>query len=250
MKKTKVYFVGAGPGNSKLMTLRAVEVLHKVDVVLYDRLITKEILGTIPKRAKKIYVGKSPHKESITQDEIIRRIVSLVKKGKTVARLKGGDALFFSRGSEEARAMKKNGISFEIVPGVTSLTGATAYAGIPLTHRDYSSSVLVATGEEGKSKSNTEKIKWSNVPSSSTDTVVLLMGARRLRYIASELLKGGMANSTPVAAVTWGTTKKQTTKLFTLKEASVGKANIRPPSVIVIGRVVNMIDEIGWQRND
>lgn len=246
MTKTKVYFVGAGPGNPKLMTVRSLEVLSTVDVVLYDRLVSKEVLRLIPKHVKIIDVGKKPHVKSITQDEIIHKMISFVKDGKTVARLKGGDALFFSRGSEEAEAMKKNGIKFEIVPGVTSATSATAYAGIPLTHRNYSSSVLIATGQERRNKEDGERINWRKVPSSSTDTIVLLMSAEKLQHIANELLNGGLSASTPVAAVRWGTTPKQETMVFTLEEAAMGVRKVRAPSVIVIGKVVDLIHDLNW----
>jgi uroporphyrin-III C-methyltransferase len=245
-KEPRVYFVGAGPGNPGLLTLRALEVLGKVDVVLYDNLVTKEILSKIPQRVKKIYVGKRPGKKGITQDAIIQKIIFFAKHDKSVARLKGGDALFFSRGSEEAIAMNENGITFEIVPGISSVIGATAYAGVALTHRDYSSSIFVATGEEGKS--HPQRINWQNLPQSGTDTIVVVMGAKKFRVIARQLLKGGMAQDTPVVAIRWGTTDKQEVSSTTLKCASSGKIRIRSPSVIVVGKILTLMSKISWVK--
>ena len=249
--ETQVYFVGAGPGDPKLLTIRAKEVLESVDAVLYDRLVSNEVLNVIPKTVRLIDVGKSPHSRTLTQGEITLLIISLVKNGKTVARLKGGDSLLFSRGSEEATALRRNGISFEIVPGITSAIGATAYAGIPLTHRDYSSSVLIATGHECYDK-NKKRIDWRKVPTSSVDTIVLLMGVERFPRIASELIRGGLDPKTPVAAVQWGTTNKQRTTFFTLVQGKVAGASLlQSPSVIVVGSVVSLAEQLGWwMEND
>jgi uroporphyrin-III C-methyltransferase len=246
-KKAQVYLIGAGPGNPKLLTLRAKEVLEEsVDVVLYDRLVSKEILKTIPGRVRLTDVGKEPYsKNGVTQDEIIGLMISLVREGKTVARLKGGDALFFSRGSEEACALKRSGVRYEIVPGVSSVMGATAYAGIPLTHREYSSSVLVATGQEGQGKGRKKRIDWRRIPSSSVDTIVLLMGAKRFSHIATELILGGLDPSTPVAAIEWGTTTRQRTRLFKLSQQMVSES-LHSPSLIVIGQVVNLAKGLSW----
>ncbi len=200
------------------------------------------MLDEIPARVEKINVGKKPHSNSMTQDEITRMMISLVGKGKIIARLKGGDALFFSRGSEEARAMRQRGIAFEIVPGISSAIGATTYAGIPLTHRDYSSSVLIATGQEGGGKGK-RKIDWRSVPSSSVDTIVLLMGVERFPIISKELIRGGLDPLTPVAAIEWGTTRRQKTRFFKLNQKKVAEL-LRPPSVVVIGKVVGMAKEL------
>ncbi|MHB8565559.1 MAG: uroporphyrinogen-III C-methyltransferase [Nitrososphaerales archaeon] len=239
-----VYLVGAGPGDPKLLTLRAVEVLGVVDVVLHDRLISREVLNTIPRKTRKINVGKEPHSRSTSQDEIIRMMVSYVERGKSVARLKGGDALFFSRGAEEARAMKERGIDFEIVPGVSSALAAPAYAGIPLTQRKHSSSVLIATGQEGRDKE--KKINWRKVPSSSVDTIVVLMGVEKIWQISNELIKGGLDPDTPVGAIEWGTTRKQKTTILTLGESAKGLARVKPPCVFVIGNVARIADELNW----
>lgn len=248
--ETQVYFVGAGPGDPKLLTIRGKEVLESVDVVLYDRLVSNEVLNLIPKTVGLIDVGKAPHSRTLTQDAITLLIISLVKNGKTVARLKGGDSLLFSRGSEEAAALRRNGISFEIVPGITSAIGATAYAGIPLTHRDYSSSVLIATGHECYDKDK-KRIDWRKVPTSSVDTIVLLMGVERFPRIASELIRGGLDPKTPVAAVQWGTTNKQRTTFFTLAQGKEAGALLQSPSVIVVGSVVSLAEQLGWwMEND
>lgn len=246
-RRGTVYLVGAGPGDPNLLTLRAAELLGFVDVVLYDRLVSKEVLDRIPEGTERINVGKSPYSEAGTtsQEQITNLMISLAESGKDVARLKGGDALFFSRGAEEAIALRDRGIRYEIVPGVSSALGAPAYAGIPLTHRDYSSSVFIATGQEGTDKRK-KRINWRDVPSSSAETIVVLMGVASIKHIASELIIGGLDPATPVAAVESGTTQRQRTTVLSLREVSRGLAKVGSPCVFVIGKVAALAYDLNW----
>ncbi|HYV99853.1 MAG TPA: uroporphyrinogen-III C-methyltransferase, partial [Candidatus Acidoferrum sp.] len=186
MTEGKIYFVGAGPGDPKLLTIRAFELLHTADVVIYDRLVSQEILNLIPKSVEKIYVGKLPQcKGGICQTEINTLLIEHARSGKLVVRLKGGDPFIFSRGGEEAEELMKEKLRFEIVPGVSSALAGPASAGIPLTHRGYSSSVAIVTGHEDPSKI-CSKVDWAKL-ASAVDTIVILMGVGRLKQIAEEL---------------------------------------------------------------
>ncbi len=239
--KGKVYLVGAGPGDPKLLTLRAFDIIGAADIVIFDRLVSEQILKLIPEDASKIYVGKRPRsKDAISQSEINQILIQQAEQGKTVVRLKSGDPLIFSRGGEEAEALRAAGIEFEIIPGISSALGAPAYAGIPLTHRDFSSSVAIVTGQEDPA-SLKSRINWSQL-AQSVDTIVILMGVERLQQITKELIAGGLSKETPVAAIESGTTENQKTTLFNLESAALGhvKHLVRPPSIIVIGEVANM----------
>jgi uroporphyrin-III C-methyltransferase len=241
----KVYLVGAGPGDPKLLTLKALEVLQNADVVMYDRLISEGVLRLIPEKAEKIYVGKSPGKHALTQDEINELMIREAMKGKTVVRLKNGDPFIFSRGGEEAEALASMNIEFEVVPGVSSAFAVPAYAGIPLTHRQYSSSVAVVTGSQALDAP--KKINWGKL-AGAVDTIVVLMGLRHLREIAGQLIDGGLNPDTPVAIIEWGTTEYQRTligRLSTIADVAE-KAAFKPPSVIVIGEVVNLGRRLSW----
>ncbi len=241
----KVFLVGAGPGDYRLITIRAVELLRKADVVIYDRLVTKSILKLIPKRAKKIYVGKRSGRHELSQERINKLMIDAVLDGKKVVRLKGGDPFLFGRGGEEAEALVDNKIDFEVVPGVTSALAAPAYAGIPLTHRDYSSSVAIVTGHQAEKAERV--VNWSKL-AGSVDTIVILMGVERLESIANNLIEGGLNPDTPVAIIEWGTTTRQKSlisKLGTIvKEAK--ERNVKPPAVIVIGEVVKLGGKLLW----
>jgi uroporphyrinogen III methyltransferase/synthase len=242
--------VGAGPGDPKLLTIRALELIREADLIVFDRLITESILKLIPERVQKIYVGKAPHGKGITQNEINRILIDEAKLGKNVVRLKGGDPLLFSRGGEEAEALRKADIDFEIVPGISSALGVPAYSGISLTHREFSSSIAIVTGHEDPSRRG-RRVNWSKL-ASSVDTIVILMGVENLRKIAEELIAGGLGSSTPVAAIEWGTTKKQKTLLFNLEEAYLGRVKdlIASPSVIVIGEVANFAKSLNWTKSN
>lgn len=245
MVRGKVFLVGAGPGDHRLLTIRAVELLRKADVVIYDRLVTKSILQLVPKRVKKIYVGKRAGRHELPQEKINKLMINTALDGKRVVRLKGGDPFLFGRGGEEAEALSDNDIDFEVVPGVTSALAAPTYAGIPLTHRDYSSSVAIVTGHQAE---KAEKVvNWSKLPSS-VDTIVILMGVERLESIANNLMEGGLDPNTPVAIIEWGTVKRQRSligKLGTIaREAK--ERNVKPPAVVVIGKVVKLGRKLSW----
>lgn len=245
MGRGKVFLVGAGPGDQGLLTIKAVELLRKADVVIYDRLVSKSILELIPKRAKKIYVGKSSGKHELPQEKINELMINTALDGKKVVRLKGGDPFLFGRGGEEAEALADNHIDFEVVPGVTSALVAPAYAGIPLTHRTYSSSVAIVTGHRAKNAETV--VNWSKL-AGSVDTIVILMGVESLESTANKLMEGGLNTNTPVAIIEWGTLKRQRSligKLGTIaKEAE--ERNVKPPAVIVIGEVVNLGRKLSW----
>ena len=244
----KVYLVGAGPGDPKLITLRAVELLKIADVVLYDRLVSKRILSMVSKKAKKIYVGRAVGDDFLHQDSTNNLMVKYAKIKKNIVRLKGGDPIIFGRGGEEAEYLKKKKIKFEIIPGITSGIGSATYAGIPLTHRKIASSVVFVTGHEDPQKS-TEKVKWKNL-SKSVDTIVIMMGLSRIGIICKQLIKGGMNKTTPVAVIQEGTTAHQKIIIGSLSNISklVTQKKIKPPSIIIIGKVVNLSKTIGWKK--
>jgi uroporphyrin-III C-methyltransferase len=246
--KGRVSLVGAGPGDPRLLTLGGLDRLKEADVVIYDRLVSKAVLDMIPRGVAKVYGGKDPgpggEKEQRKLNDLMLREA---KSGKRVVRLKGGDPFLFSRGGEEAEFLRKNGVEFEVVPGVTSALAVPAYAGIPLTYRGLSSSVTVVTGQEAGSK---RTLDWSSIAEGS-DVVVVLMGAAKVKEIATELLDAGKPAKTPLAAIMWGTTKKQRTVSTTLGEAAKGGAltkKIEAPSVIVIGKVASLARKLRWLR--
>ena len=243
----KVYLVGAGPGDSKLITLRAVELLKMADEVLYDRLVSKKILGMIPKKAKKVYVGRDVGDDYHHQESTNELMVKYAKTKKNIVRLKGGDPIIFGRGGEEAEYLKKRKIKFEIIPGITSGIGSATYAGIPLTHRKFASSVVFVTGHEDLQKSK-EKVRWKKL-AKSVDTIVIMMGLSRIGIICKQLIEGGMNKNTPVAVIQEGTTIQQ--KMITGNVSNISKLviqkKIRPPSIIIIGKVVNLSKTIGWK---
>ena len=243
----KVYLVGAGPGDSKLITLRAVELLKNADVVLYDRLVSKKIISLIPKTAEKIYVGRKVGDDTTHQNTTNDLMVKYAKSKKNIVRLKGGDPIIFGRGGEEAEFLKEHNVKYEIVPGITSGIGSATYAGIPLTHRKYASSVVFVTGHEDPEKRK-EAVKWKRL-AKSVDTIVIMMGLSRIDLICKELIAGGMDKETPVAVIQNGTTPKQKTVVGTLSNiAKIVKSNkIVPPTNIIIGKVVNLSKTIGWK---
>ena len=243
----KVYLVGAGPGDSKLITLRAVELLQKADVVLYDRLVSKKIISMIPKSAEKIYVGRAVGDDTTHQNNTNDMMVKYAKFKKNIVRLKGGDPIIFGRGGEEAEFLKDHKIKYEIVPGITSGIGSATYAGIPLTHRRYASSVVFVTGHEDPEKKN-EAVKWKRL-AKSVDTIVIMMGLSRIDVICKQLVSGGMDKNTPVAVIQNGTTSKQ--KMIKGNITNIAKKikenKITPPTNIIIGHVVALSETIGWK---
>jgi uroporphyrin-III C-methyltransferase len=240
MKKGKVFICGAGPGDPKLITLRAMELLKTCDVILYDRLVGKELIDQIPARAEKVYVGRTVGDPTTHQDRTNELMVKYAKRGKSVLRLKGGDPFLFGRGAEEAEYLIQHGIKFEIVPGITSAIASPAYAGIPLTHRKYSSSVAIVTGHEGAEKDEL-MVRWGRL-AGAVDTIVVLMGISQLDQISKDLVKAGMKKGTRVAIVASGTTDKQRVVRGTLGTIAgvAKKADVRPPAVVVIGRVAGL----------
>ena len=241
----KIYLVGAGPGEPKLLTLRAAELLSKADIVIYDRLVGKSILKLAPKSARKIYVGKRSGKHEVPQDKINELLISCSKEGKTVVRLKGGDPFLFGRGGEEAEILTENNIDFEMVPGVTSAVATPEYAGIPLTHRDYASSVAIVTGH--RAGDSGKPVNWSKL-SEGVDTVVILMGMGSLEAIVKKLIEGNVNPDKPVAIIEQGTTKLQRSFIGKLKTiAQMAKENnVKPPAIIVIGEVAELGRKLAW----
>ena len=244
----RVYIVGAGPGDPKLITLKAIETIKKADVVLYDRLISKETLAMIPKRAEKIYVGRNIGDDYKHQNTTNELMLKFAKKKKNVIRLKGGDPFIFGRGGEEAEFLRANKIKFELIPGITSGIGSAEYSGIPLTHRDYASSVVFVTGHEDAKKTKTS-VKWKKL-ATSVDTIVIMMGLSRLEKICKDLVLGGLDKKTPVAVIQNGTTPKHRMIKGNISNISkkVHQARIKPPSIIVVGKVVDLSEIVGWRK--
>jgi uroporphyrinogen III methyltransferase/synthase len=247
-KTGKVYLVGSGPGDPGLLTLRALELLKKADVVVYDRLVSKAILRQIPGKTRRIYVGKSSDRHEVPQETINKLVVEESSKGRDVVRLKGGDPFIFGRGGEEAQALRRAGVQFEIIPGISSASAVPAYAGIPLTHRDYASSAVIVTGHEGWGKVG-RPVDWEGL-ARSADTVVILMGVSTLPSIIEAVIRGGRDRATPVAVIENGTTRKQRVTTGTLSDIieRAKMVGVRPPAVVVIGEVVKLRDELAWLR--
>lgn len=249
MNKGKVYLVGAGPGDPRLITVRGLECLEKADVVVYDRLASPRLLRHAKPGTELVYVGKLPDRHTMKQEEINQLLVDLALSGKTVTRLKGGDPTIFGRVGEEAELLYDNGIEFEIVPGITSAIAVPAYAGIPVTHRDMASSISIITGHESPDKLD-RSIHWDKV-TNATGTLLFLMGVAKIGYIAEQLIKHGKPPETPVALVRWGTRVEQETVVGTLStiEAVVKEANFQPPAVIIVGEVVMQREKLRWYEN-
>ncbi|MCX8131194.1 MAG: uroporphyrinogen-III C-methyltransferase [Clostridia bacterium] len=244
----KVYILGVGPGDYKLMTLKAAECIGKSDVIIYDRLVNSKVLKLAKDDAELIYVGKMPDCHAVPQDGINEILVSKAKEGKTVARVKGGDPFMFGRGGEEAEALYESGIEFEIVPGVTSAISVPAYAGIPVTHRDFCSSLHIVTGHE-KPGRESSFIDYG-VLSRLEGTLIFLMGVKNLQEICSNLIKHGKDKDTPVAVIANGTTLAQKTVSGTLETISgvVAEVGIKSPAVTVIGEVVGLREKLKWYQ--
>ena len=243
----KVFIVGAGPGDPKLITLKAVESIKSADVVLYDRLVSKKIVAMIPKRAEKMYVGRDVGDDYKHQDTTNDMMVKFAKKNKIVVRLKGGDPFIFGRGGEEAEFLRKHKVKYEIIPGITSGIGSAEYSGIPLTHRKFASSVVFVTGHEDAKKSE-GVVDWKRL-AKAVDTIVIMMGLSRIEIISKKLISGGLSKNTPVAVIQNGTTDEHRMVKGTLSNISkkISEAKIKPPSIIVVGKVVNLSDKIGWR---
>jgi uroporphyrinogen III methyltransferase/synthase len=246
MKQGKVYLVGAGPGDPGLMTVKGLDCLRRADVVIYDRLIDESILSEARPGAEKIYVGKADRLHILEQDSINQLLLEKAREGKVVVRLKGGDPFVLGRGGEEAGILTRHGIAFEVVPGVTSASAVPAYAGIPITHRGVASSFAVITGHKASNRGE-PRISWDKL-ATGADTLVILMGMRNLAKIVDQLIKHGRSPSTPVAVITQGTTSRQRCLAGTLQDIvdKVGRENLQPPSVVVVGEVVQFREALRW----
>ncbi|WP_310551414.1 uroporphyrinogen-III C-methyltransferase [Paenibacillus glufosinatiresistens] len=242
----RVYLVGAGPGDARLITLKGLECIRKSDVLVYDRLASPRLLKWMKPGGEKIYVGKTTNRHTMKQEEINRLLVELALQGKTVTRLKGGDPTIFGRVGEEAELLRQHGVPYEIVPGVTSAIAVPAYAGIPVTHRDYASSLSIITGHESPDKLD-QAIHWDKL-TQATGTLIFMMGVAKIGYISSNLIKHGRPPETPVALVRWGTRAEQETLVGTLAdiEAKVTALNFQSPAVIVVGEVVGQREKLQW----
>ncbi|HIJ86090.1 MAG TPA: uroporphyrinogen-III C-methyltransferase [Desulfuromonadales bacterium] len=241
-----VYLVGAGPGDPSLITLRGVECLKSADVVVYDYLANEQLLNHAPESAERIYAGKIGGRHNQCQDEINAVLVEKGKEGKIVVRLKGGDPFVFGRGGEECEALRTAGIPFEVVPGVTAAVGASAYAGIPLTHRDITASVAFVTGQEGKDKDESN-IDWDRL-SLGGGTVVFYMGVTTLRRNMQRMVDHGRSLQTPVALIRWATTPCQQILVGTLADIAdrAEECGFKPPAVTIVGEVVALRDTLQW----
>ncbi len=246
MTKGKVYLVGAGPGDPGLITLKAVQCLAEADVVVYDNLANRTFLKYAPDTAEFIYVGKKGGHHTLAQNEINRLIVEKALSGKKVVRLKGGDPFIFGRGGEEAEELVEAGVEFEVVPGITSAIAVPAYAGIPLTHRNFTSTVAFVTGHEDPTKEKSS-IAWEKI-ATGVGTLVFLMGVGNLEKIADALIAHGRDPSTPVAVIRRGTEPRQKTVTGSLKDiaSKARSAGIKPPAIIVVGHVVGLRDKLNW----
>jgi len=238
--------VGAGPGDPKLITVRGQELLRQADLVVYDHLVAPAVLRVCSSKAKLVYVGKEAKKHTVSQETINRLLIRSAKSGKRVVRLKGGDPFLFGRGGEEAQALAKAHVPYEVVPGVTSALAVPAYAGIPVTHRALSSSVAIMTGHEDPAKPESV-IRWDRL-ATGCDTLVFLMGVSTLPGIVSQLTRHGRSAKTPCAVIEWGTRPRQRTVTGTLATivARTKRAAIAPPAVLVVGDVVRLRSELNW----
>ncbi|MBP2625088.1 MAG: uroporphyrinogen-III C-methyltransferase [Nitrosopumilaceae archaeon] len=235
-----VYLVGSGPGDPNLLTRRGFDLIQLADVVLYDRLVSKEIISLIPKQTKKIYVGRSVGDDYCHQEQYTNKLMlKYAQIKKHIVRLKGGDPMIFGRGGEEAEYLKNHMIKFEIVPGISSGIGVPTYSGIPLTHRKMSSSLAFVTGNETPYKRN--KIDWKKL-ANCVDTIVIFMGLSKLESICKQFIDGGMNKNMPIAVIQHGTMKNHKTTLGKISTISdqIKNLDVEPPVIIVIGDVVNL----------
>jgi uroporphyrin-III C-methyltransferase/precorrin-2 dehydrogenase/sirohydrochlorin ferrochelatase/uroporphyrin-III C-methyltransferase len=244
-KKGFVSLVGAGPGDAELMTMKAVRLLQQADVVVYDRLVSADILKLIPPGVSRISVGKEVGKHCVPQEQINEIIVNLAKSERKIVRLKGGDPYMFGRGGEEVLALKKHQIPFEVVPGITSASGCSAYSGIPLTHRGMSRRVQFITGHFNDNEPL--DLNWQSIADPKS-TLVIYMGMANLPLVVHSLIDAGLPASTPAAAIQNGTTESQQRVITSLDQLNdaIHQKRMKAPVMIIIGEVVSLADELDW----
>jgi uroporphyrin-III C-methyltransferase/precorrin-2 dehydrogenase/sirohydrochlorin ferrochelatase len=240
----QVYLVGAGPGDPDLLTFRALRLMQKADVVVYDRLVSPDIVELVRRDAEKIYVGKEKSNHTIAQQDINQLLADLAKEGKRVVRLKGGDPFVFGRGGEEIETLIEQGIQFQVVPGITAATGAASYAGIPLTHRDHAQSVTFTTGHL---RNNTIDLDWQSLVKPN-HTLVFYMGLTGLPIICEKLISHGLPANTPIALVQSATCANQKVVTGTLENIMKlpETASLKPPTLIIVGGVVSLHRQLNW----
>jgi uroporphyrin-III C-methyltransferase/precorrin-2 dehydrogenase/sirohydrochlorin ferrochelatase len=243
----EVYLVGAGPGDPDLLTFRALRLMQRADVVLHDRLLGPNIVNLVRREAERIYVGKRSGDHAVPQEEIGRTLVRLAREGKRVLRLKGGDPFIFGRGGEEIEELAREGIPFEIVPGVTAATGCAAYAGVPLTHRDYAQSCVFVTGH--LKKNGELDLNWDAL-TAPNQTVAVYMGLAALPEITRQLMAHGAAPELPVAVVDNGARSNQRVVVGVLRDiaAKVAGADLKGPAMTIVGEVVRLREKLAWYR--
>jgi len=240
----KVFLVGAGPGDPELLTVKARRLLDIADVVLYDNLVSQDIVDLVTPKAERVYVGKKRNLHTLAQEEINATLVRLALQGKNVLRLKGGDPFIFGRGGEEVETLKAHQVPFEIVPGISAANGVSCYTGIPLTHRDYAQAVTFVTGHL---KDGSNDLDWPALARPS-QTVVIYMGLIALPSICQQLIAHGLPESHSIAVVEKGTTAKQRTCIGTLGTITglVEVAGLKPPSLVIVGDVVSLHEKLAW----
>ena len=244
MKRSIVYLVGAGPGDPRLITVKGMECIKKADVIIYDYLVNVNLLKNARPDAEFIYVGKQGGSHTLEQEEINELIVKKALEDKIVTRLKGGDPYVFGRGGEEALVIRENHIPFEVVPGITAAIATPNYAGIPVTHRDCTSTFGLITGHEDPTK-DASSIDWAKI-STGIGTIAFYMGIKNLPYITEQLMKHGRSKDTPVAVIRWGTTSQQKTVVGTLCTIVQKAKDIKPPAITIVGEVVKLRDQLNW----
>lgn len=240
----EVYLIGAGPGAPDLLTFRALRLMQQADVIVYDHLVSPEILDLARRDSEKIYVGKQREKHTLPQESINILLADLAKAGKRVVRLKGGDPFIFGRGGEEIETLMQQGINFQVVPGITAASGCATYAGIPLTHRDHAQSCTFVTGHL---KDNSINLNWTQL-AAPNQTIVIYMGLVGLEKICQSLIDHGSPKDLPIALVQQGTTSNQRVITGTLETlpATIARLDIKPPTLIIIGTVVTLHDKLNW----
>lgn len=238
----EVALIGAGPGDPELLTIKALSFLQQADVVLYDYLVSDEIMALVPSDTILVCVGKKAGHHSVSQDKTNQLLVDFARQGHRVLRIKGGDPFIFGRGGEELEVLFDAGISFQVIPGITAAAGATAYAGIPLTHRDYAQSAMFVTGHV---KEDSDEMDWSTL-AKGNQTLVIYMGLMKSSHIQEQLIKHGRSAETPIAIIERGTQISQKIFKGKLSELAALSVDAQSPSLIVVGEVVSLSEKLNW----